>query len=109
LNKAALGNYKTAVNTVAPSTKAKKKAAGRRAFLKIDPDGRRQIRPTRSDGPLLQRRVDRVDLGIQVAAKAVDRNNDRNRNTRCDQAVFNGSCFVGEKPVGNFGRGAQRF
>jgi len=48
---------------------------------------------------LLQRSVDRVKLGVQVTAKAVDRNDDGNRNARCDQAVFNGGCatFIGKE------------
>src|SRR6516164_2879057 len=48
---------------------------------------------------LLERGVDRVELGVQVAAKAVDRNNDRNRNARCDQAIFNGrrATFIGKE------------
>jgi hypothetical protein len=38
---------------------------------------------------LFQRSVDRVEHGVQVATKAVDRSKDRNRNARCDQTVFN--------------------
>jgi hypothetical protein len=49
--------------------------------------------------PLLQRGVDRGELGIQVRTKAIDRNNNRNRNSRCDQSVFNGGSagFVGKE------------
>jgi hypothetical protein len=40
-------------------------------------------------GPLLQRRIDVAKLRIQGAAETVDRHNNRNRNARCDQSVFN--------------------
>jgi len=40
-------------------------------------------------GPLLERGVDRGELRIQVAAEAVDRSNNRDRNARSDQSVFN--------------------
>ncbi len=48
---------------------------------------------------LLQRAVDRAEHGIQVAAEPIDDGNDRKRNSRCDQSVFNGSSatFVGEE------------
>jgi len=39
---------------------------------------------------LLQGGVDGSEHRIEVAAETVDRNNNRNGNTRCDQAVFNG-------------------
>src|SRR4030088_1599039 len=37
---------------------------------------------------LLQRGVDRGELGVQVAAEAVDDGNDRQRNAGCKKAVF---------------------
>jgi hypothetical protein len=40
---------------------------------------------------LFQRGIDRGELVIQVGAKAIDRNNNRNRNARRDQSVFDGS------------------
>jgi hypothetical protein len=39
---------------------------------------------------LLQRVVDRGELGVQRGAEAVDRSKNHNRNTRCDQSVFDG-------------------
>jgi hypothetical protein len=38
---------------------------------------------------LLQRGVDGSEHRIEVAAETVDRQNNRNRNARCDQSVFN--------------------
>ena len=48
---------------------------------------------------LLKRTVYRVEHGVQVAAKAIDRSNDRERNARCDQTVFDGgsAIFVSEE------------
>jgi hypothetical protein len=39
---------------------------------------------------LLQRAVDVGKPGVEVGAKAVDHSNDRTRNTRCNQPVFDG-------------------
>jgi hypothetical protein len=39
---------------------------------------------------LLQRAVDVGKPGVEVGAKAVDHRNDRTRNTRCNQPVFDG-------------------
>jgi hypothetical protein len=39
---------------------------------------------------LLQRVIDRGELVVQRGAEAVDRGKNHNRNTRCDQSVFNG-------------------
>src|SRR5437899_9881891 len=39
---------------------------------------------------LLQRVVDRGELGVQRGAEAVDRGKNHNRNTRCDQSIFDG-------------------
>ena len=38
---------------------------------------------------LLQRGTDGREFVVQVAAKAVDHSDNRKRNARCDQAVFN--------------------
>ena len=40
-------------------------------------------------GNLLQRAVDRSELVVEVAAQAVHHSDNRKRDTRCDQAVFN--------------------
>ena len=50
-------------------------------------------------GPLLQRAVDRGELGVEGGAETVDRRDDRERDARCDQAVFDRGCpgFVGQK------------
>ena len=52
---------------------------------------------------LLQRGVDIAELGAQAATDAVDGGDDRQRNTGCDQPVFNGgrAGFVGEKLLEN--------
>src|SRR5258706_7100548 len=49
---------------------------------------------------LLQRGVDIAELGAQVATNAVDGRDNSQRDTGCDQAIFNGGSprFVGEKP-----------
>src|ERR1700688_2395813 len=39
---------------------------------------------------LLQRGIDRGELGVQVGAEAVDHSDNRERNAGCDQAVFDG-------------------
>src|SRR5664279_2102718 len=39
---------------------------------------------------LFQRGVDRGELGIQVGTEAVDHGDDRERDSRCNQAVFDG-------------------
>jgi hypothetical protein len=40
---------------------------------------------------LFQRAVDARKFGVQVCTKAVDDSDDRKRNTRCNQAIFDGS------------------
>ena len=44
----------------------------------------------RSAQDLFQRVVDRVELAAQVGAEAVDHGNDRQRDARRDQSIFNG-------------------
>jgi hypothetical protein len=56
---------------------------------------------------LLQRAVDVGKPGVEVGAKAVDHSNDRTRNTRCNQPVFDGggAGFVfQEMPRSSIGR-----
>ncbi len=45
---------------------------------------------------LLQRAIDRGELVVQRGAEAVDRGKNHNRDTRCDQSVFDsgGAGFV---------------
>jgi hypothetical protein len=52
---------------------------------------------------LFQRRVDLPKASAQAAADAVDRSDDSQRNTGCDQAVFNGGSagLIGENPFEN--------
>src|ERR1700682_3318066 len=54
---------------------------------------------------LLQRGVNRGELGVQGGAEAVDRGNNRNRNAGRDQAVFNGGSarFVIQETRKKFG------
>jgi hypothetical protein len=51
--------------------------------------------------PLLQRGVDRGELGIEGGAETVDDRNDRKGNARRDQAVFDRGCarFVEQKTL----------
>src|SRR6266404_8759855 len=57
----------------------------------------------RSCNWLFQRRVDIPELSAQAATDAVDRSDNSQRNTGCDQAVFDGSSvgFVSKKPFQN--------
>lgn len=51
----------------------------------------------RSDCPfgsqsLFQRRVDRIELGVEVRTQAVYHSDDRQRDAGCDQTIFNRGC-----------------
>ena len=52
-------------------------------------------------GPLLQRAVDRGELGIQGGAEPIDHGDDRQRDARSDQAVFDRgcTCFIGQETL----------
>ena len=52
-------------------------------------DGALRMRPGQ---PLLQGAVDGGELGVQGGAEPIDRCDDRQRNTRRDQAVFDRGC-----------------
>jgi hypothetical protein len=60
---------------------------------------------TRWVSRLLQRGVDGAELGAQTATDAVDRTDDSQRDTGCDQAIFNGggAGFVIQKTRKKFG------
>jgi hypothetical protein len=38
---------------------------------------------------LFQRSVDRIKFGVEVGTQPINDRNDRKRDTRCDQAIFN--------------------
>ena len=61
--------------------------------------------PRRLWKDLFQRRVDGVELTAQVGTDAVDGRNNSQRNTGCDQPVFNGSGagFVCQETCKKFG------
>lgn len=50
---------------------------------------------------LLQRRVDRSELGVQIGTETVYHGDNRERNSGCNQAVFDGSCprLILHKPI----------
>jgi hypothetical protein len=76
----------------------KKKPLETAAFQKLDAGSAQPDLVSRSSA-LLQRTIDRTEHAVQVAAKTIDRNNDRNRNARGDQTVFNrrGTTFVSKE------------
>jgi hypothetical protein len=48
--------------------------------------------PEKARWPLLQRAVDRGELGVEGGAQAVDHRNDRERNSRRDETVLDRGC-----------------
>ncbi len=55
--------------------------------------------PLRRGQELLQRTIDRSELGIEIGAETIHRRDNRKRDTRCDQTVFNRGCtrLIGQK------------
>jgi hypothetical protein len=47
---------------------------------------------------LLERTIDRSEVGIEGAAEQIDRGDDRQRNAGCDQTIFNCRCTLFVRP-----------
>jgi hypothetical protein len=92
------GRPGTRINTAFPRRQTRKAAAGLRSAKAL-------LRETATCQRLLQRSVDGVELAAQVGTDAVDGRDNSQRNTGCNQAVFNGGCagFVIQETRKKFG------